>query len=267
MKNNTIIAVLLVLVLIFVVLINVFPFGANTSESFQNQMVSASQLKAARASRKEGYQNMRLGNSPTGPSMPMPPMPMPPMPMPPTPSMPNMPQMPNMPPMPPQVQPPQMPGPMINTNPQNMPNTPASTLATPQPMLTLDSSGNIVPGTQTSTSQGSTFQQTREGFANIASSSNGATNSYEPIGHFDGVALPSGNKVSAWRHTAPNEPLMGAEFTPGDDSLFMFKNNQCKPECCGASFSCSGGCVCTTPKQRDYLASRGGNRTKPEDSA
>lgn len=264
MKNNTIIAVLVILVLIFVVLINVFPFGANSSESFQNKMVSASQLKASRASKKEGYQNMRVGNSSTGPSMP--PMPMPPMPSMPMPPMP-MPSMPSMPAMPSQVQPPQMPAPMINTNPSNMPNTPASTLATPQPMLTLDPSGNIVPSAQTSTSQGSTFQQAKEGFANIASCSNGATNSYQPIGHFDGVALPTGNKTSAWRYTAPNEPLMGAEFTPGDDSLFMFKNNQCKPECCGASFSCSGGCVCTTPQQRDYLASRGGNRTKPEDSA
>jgi hypothetical protein len=261
MKNNTIIAVLLVLVLIFVVLINVFPFGANNSENFQN--------KAVRAYKKEGYQNMRNVNPPTGPSMPARPMPTPPMPMPSMPGMPSMPTppMPNMPYMPPQVQPPQMPGPMINTSPQNMPNTPASTLATPQPMLTLDPSGNIVPSSQTSGSQGSTFQQAKEGFTNLASSSNGATNSYEPIGAFDGVALPTGNKTSAWRYTAPNEPLMGAEFTPGDDSLFMFKNNQCKPECCGASFSCSGGCVCTTPKQRDYLASRGGNRTKPEDSA
>jgi hypothetical protein len=148
-----------------------------------------------------------------------------------------------------------------------MVNTPASTIATPQPMLTLDASGNIVPNKGTSTSQGNTFNQMREGFVNIAASSNGARDNYKPIGAYDGVALPTGNKVSAWRHTAPDEPLMGAEFTPGDDSLFMFKNNQCKPECCGASFSCSGGCVCTTPQQRDYLASRGGNRTKPEDSA
>jgi len=45
----------------------------------------------------------------------------------------------------------------------------------------------------------------------------------------------------------------------------MFKNNQCKPECCGASFSCDGGCVCTTPEQRDLINQRGGNRTQPDD--
>ena len=90
---------------------------------------------------------------------------------------------------------------------------------------------------------------------------------YQPIGQYDGVKLSTGNSISSWRYTAPNEPLTGAEFVPGDDDLFMFKNNQCKPECCGASFSCGGGCVCTTPKQRQYIAERGGNRTTPEDSA
>lgn len=95
----------------------------------------------------------------------------------------------------------------------------------------------------------------------------GAKEQYKPVGAFDGVKLSTGNSVSGWRYTAPNEPLMGAEFEPGADSLFMFKNNQCKPECCGASFSCGGGCVCTTPKQRQYIAGRGGNRTEPEDSA
>ena len=87
------------------------------------------------------------------------------------------------------------------------------------------------------------------------------------MGAYDGVQLPTGNNTSVWRYTAPNEKLLGEEFEPGPDSLFMFKNNQCKPECCGASFSCGGGCVCTTPKQRQYLAGRGGNRTAPEDSA
>ena len=95
----------------------------------------------------------------------------------------------------------------------------------------------------------------------------GAKEVYRPIGAFDGVKLSTGNSVSGWRYTAPNEKLMGPEFSPDADNLFMFKNNQCKPECCGASFSCGGGCVCTTPQQRQYIAGRGGNRTEPEDSA
>lgn len=107
-----------------------------------------------------------------------------------------------------------------------------------------------------------------EGFRGYVDSAAGAKGNYQPMGAYDGVKLSTGNSVSGWRYTAPNEPLMGgAEFKPGPDDLFMFKNNQCKPECCGASFSCGGGCVCTTPQQRQYLAGRGGNRTAPEDSA
>jgi hypothetical protein len=106
-----------------------------------------------------------------------------------------------------------------------------------------------------------------EGFASFyLENAGGAREKYQAIGAFDGVKLSTGNSVSGWRYTAPNEPLNGAEFKPGDDSLFMFKNNQCKPECCGASFSCGGGCVCTTPQQRQYIAGRGGNRNEPEDS-
>jgi hypothetical protein len=103
-----------------------------------------------------------------------------------------------------------------------------------------------------------------EGFQ--LSSAAGARKAYQPMGQYDGVKLSTGNTISNWRYTAPNESLTGPDFEPGNDSLFMFKNNQCKPECCGASFSCGGGCVCTTPQQRQYIAGRGGNRTEPEDS-
>jgi hypothetical protein len=107
-----------------------------------------------------------------------------------------------------------------------------------------------------------------EGFASyFLEESAGTGKAYSAMGAYDGVQLSTGNSSSVWRYTAPNEKLLGQEFVPGDDSLFMFKNNQCKPECCGSSFSCGGGCVCTTPKQRQYLAGRAGNRTKPEDSA
>lgn len=108
----------------------------------------------------------------------------------------------------------------------------------------------------------------REGFSSyLLENAAGSKGSYKAMGAYDGVQLSTGNNTSVWRYTAPNEKLLGEEFAPGDDSLFMFKNNQCKPECCGASFSCGGGCVCTTPQQRQYLAGRGGNRTAPEDSA
>jgi hypothetical protein len=103
---------------------------------------------------------------------------------------------------------------------------------------------------------------TSEGFMGYFLENAGATGSkYEPIGAFDDVRLTPNNGVSTWRYTDPNEPLLGPEFKPGPDSLFIFKNNQSKPECCSASYSSDVGCVCTTPEQRNYINMRGGNRT------
>ena len=108
-------------------------------------------------------------------------------------------------------------------------------------------------------------EEQTEGFRSYSGQPAGAKDAYQPIGPFDGVRLSTGNS-SSWRYTAPNEPLKGnfPKFSPGPDNLFMFKDNQCKPSCCGASFSCDGGCVCTTPEQRDYINMRGGNRTAPD---
>ena len=108
-----------------------------------------------------------------------------------------------------------------------------------------------------------TSTNTAESFANYSGSPGGARDTYQPMGAFDGVKLQTGNNISSWRYTAPNEPLQGnfPKFEPGQDNLFMFKDNQCKPECCGSSFSCDGGCVCTSPEQRDYINQRGGNRS------
>jgi hypothetical protein len=106
-------------------------------------------------------------------------------------------------------------------------------------------------------------EEKKEGFTSYSGSPGGAKDAYQPIGAFDGIKLSTGNPGESWRYTKPNEPLNGyyPKFKVGPDNLFMFKDNQCKPECCGASFSCDGGCVCTTPEQRDYINTRGGNRT------
>ena len=105
----------------------------------------------------------------------------------------------------------------------------------------------------------------REGFTTYFLENAGKAGG-EPMGPFDGVKLTCPGGGSAWKCNTPNEPLMGPAFQPGPDNLFMFKNNQCKPECCPSSYACDGGCVCTTPDQRQVIASRGGNRTTPEDS-
>lgn len=130
----------------------------------------------------------------------------------------------------------------------------------------MDASGAVVSSTpETTTTTTMNDEKKKEGFQSYSlANGGGAKDKYDPIGPFDGVKLATGNS-SSWRYTAPNEPLMGPAFAPGPDSLFIFKNNQCKPECCGASFACDGGCVCTTPQQRDYINQRGGNRTLPED--
>jgi len=107
-------------------------------------------------------------------------------------------------------------------------------------------------------------EEKEEGYKNYSGSPSLAKDKYEPIGSFDGIKLQTGNTLSDWRYTAPNEPLNGPEVEMGPDNLFMFKNNQCKPECCGASYSCNGGCVCTSPQQRKYINERGGNRTAPD---
>jgi len=103
----------------------------------------------------------------------------------------------------------------------------------------------------------------KEAFKNYSGPA-GAKGAYQPIGAFDGVKLETGN-TSDWRYTAPNEPLKAPQGELGPDNMFMFKNNQCKPECCGSTFSCDGGCVCTTPEQRNFINARGGNRTGGSD--
>lgn len=105
-------------------------------------------------------------------------------------------------------------------------------------------------------------EDSSEGFTSYFLENAGASgfgkNTYEPIGAFDHVRVMEGNQ---WRGPSPNEPLEGPEFEPGPDQLFIFKNNQVKPECCGSTYSSDMGCVCTTPQQRDYINMRGGNRT------
>ena len=108
---------------------------------------------------------------------------------------------------------------------------------------------------------------TPEGFVSYyLENAAGTGKNYASMGAFDGVKLTCPDGVSSWKCNTPNEKLNGPAFQPGPDSLFMFKNNQCKPECCPSSYACDGGCVCTTPDQRQVIASRGGNRTTPEDS-
>jgi len=101
-----------------------------------------------------------------------------------------------------------------------------------------------------------------EGFADYLLGGAPSGNAYQGMGIYDNIVKSSvdSKKVDPWRAAPSNEPKLDSEFQVGPESLFMFKDNQCKPECCGASFSCSGGCVCTTDADRALINSRGGNR-------
>jgi len=103
-----------------------------------------------------------------------------------------------------------------------------------------------------------------EPFADMLEKSAGAGGAFAtaPIGSYDGINLAAGLPPAAqgFRANHPNVPLDGPPVVIDQDHLFMFTNNQCKPECCDSTFSCDGGCVCTTPEQRTFVNTRGGNR-------
>lgn len=42
-------------------------------------------------------------------------------------------------------------------------------------------------------------------------------------------------------------------------SMFMMAFNKCDPSCCPSTYSCSGGCVCMTKDQYNFVGSRGTN--------
>jgi len=83
-----------------------------------------------------------------------------------------------------------------------------------------------------------------------------------PIGSYDGVNLAAGLPAAAqgFRANHPNVPLAGPPVEIGPDNLFYFKNNTVGPQCCSATLSSDGGCVCTSPQDRDFINQRGGNR-------
>jgi hypothetical protein len=101
-----------------------------------------------------------------------------------------------------------------------------------------------------------------EKFEDFLQSAGGSAFATAPIGSYDGINMAAGfpPEAQGFRRNHPNEPLAGPAVEVGPDNLFIFKNNQCKPECCGATLSCDGGCVCTTVEQKNFLNQRGGNR-------
>lgn len=46
-----------------------------------------------------------------------------------------------------------------------------------------------------------------------------------------------------------------------EGQLYMFADNEFKPECCPSTYSSSSGCACISEEQVNYINERGGNRT------
>tara|TARA_B100000963_G_C22489242_1_gene608464 strand:+ start:107 stop:493 length:387 start_codon:yes stop_codon:yes gene_type:complete len=57
-------------------------------------------------------------------------------------------------------------------------------------------------------------------------------------------------------HTLPSSKVKNAPLGEGEERLFMFGKNKCSPECCPSTYTCSGGCVCTTEEQRNRIHRR-----------
>lgn len=109
-----------------------------------------------------------------------------------------------------------------------------------------------------------------------------------------GYNVHASSGVSTWVHTIAREPFQAAIVDPakvvvyqgngvpdqpvvptkfdqhqsfptvdGTDgtprSMFMMAFNKCDPSCCPSTYSCSGGCVCMTNEQKNFVGTRGSN--------
>lgn len=64
-------------------------------------------------------------------------------------------------------------------------------------------------------------------------------------------------------NSALTGPPIEGDASSDPKKMFILANNRTSPNCCPGTFSTSTGCVCTTKKQRDYIANRGHNKGEP----
>lgn len=89
-------------------------------------------------------------------------------------------------------------------------------------------------------------------------------------GSYDNLFLQT-KCAHPWRH-APCNPKLKSQYifigqgsplplnptlSRVNDDMFMLARNYTSPDCCPSTYSTSTGCVCTTPEQIRYIASRG----------
>lgn len=89
---------------------------------------------------------------------------------------------------------------------------------------------------------------------------------------FSGAISTNPSKVITLQgYTIPTEPTTEVTYdqdpsmttvdgTPNTPrSMFMMAFNKCDPSCCPSTYSCSGGCVCMTDAQKNFIGKRGNN--------
>ena len=59
------------------------------------------------------------------------------------------------------------------------------------------------------------------------------------------------------RTDMPLADFKDAPLEDGQRQMFMFAKNKCIPDCCPSTYTCAGGCVCTTGEQRHLINKRG----------
>ena len=75
-------------------------------------------------------------------------------------------------------------------------------------------------------------------------------------------SMPSTHKLvenptaAVYGHTLPDKEYTDAPLSEEEEALFMFGKNKCSPDCCPSTYTCSGGCVCTTEEQRNRIHGR-----------
>lgn len=85
-------------------------------------------------------------------------------------------------------------------------------------------------------------------------------------------SLIPGEKLAIYQgNTLPDTPFSPVKFDDHESlptvdgkkgsskSMFMMAFNKCDPSCCPSTYSCSGGCVCMTKDQKDFIGTRGKN--------
>ena len=102
-------------------------------------------------------------------------------------------------------------------------------------------------------------QRKREGFQNMGAPvkyrmGDGVYGSWETRKQKQGPSIK-------WR-SQQHDTYKGTPVPLKEGQMFMWADNEFKPECCGSSVSSSSGCACVTEAQMDYINQRGGNRTK-----